>query len=381
MSDIEFGELFQNYCDPSLMETGGTHNQKGIDFQRHWSVSRMFELTESGTGEFLFLFEAVQDLAELDSEINPTAICIYQIKKKDRNEWTWSNLSNLHHPKAKRKKPLTSVKDSSLGKLYSNVIAFKNLKTSARFISNSGCELPLASGGTVAKSDASALSELTPEYVSLLSEALETLHPTGGKGKADLTKIFLQKVPLSVDDPTRHLIGIVNEYLTKVSPRHAGQAASLVDALISQVSGLGRSTVNCIDFAEMRKRHGYSSGQFKAALGELETIPDSISILDSWASQLSSEGMSFMDVTAIKVSAAAIFKNKVMGRTTSEQENLILACNDWLEANPVTSNLLSYFNKAYIDIHAAHPTFKKAELLATFSLQAIKKCVDQTLSN
>jgi len=378
MSSLEVGELFQNYCDPDLSEKGGTHNQKGVDFQRHWSVFRMFELNETGAEDFLFLFEAIQDLAELDSEINPSSICIYQIKKKDRNEWAWSNLTKLHKPSATKKKLLTEIKDSALGKLYSNVIAFERLKTSARFISNSGCELELAKGGSVATSSASALSELTSEYVDLLSEAFQTLHPPGSTDKPDLTKIFLQKVSLSVDDPTRHLIGIVSEYLMKVSPRHAGQAASLVDALISQVSVLGRSTIQCGDFAEMRKRHGYSSSQFRAALGGLETIPDSISILDSWANKLSLEGMSFIDITALKVAAVTLYKNKVMGGKTLELELLISACDDWIESHPMPINLLDYFNQAYTDLHIAHSSFRKAELLATFSLQAIKKCVDQT---
>src|SRR6185437_9707539 len=144
-----FDEVFNVANRPDLAEVGGSHNQKGIEFQRHWSLMRMFELEEAGTTDFLILFEAIQDVAILDSSSLPTAICVYQVKKKDRKEWTWNDLTALRQPKngdqttMRQGEALAGIRQSPLGKLYATVIAFKNLISSAKFVSNAGCDLPL----------------------------------------------------------------------------------------------------------------------------------------------------------------------------------------------------------------------------------------------
>src|SRR5699024_11184669 len=101
--------------------------QKGIEFQKNWAIVKMFSLKEKATIDFLFLFEAVQDVAILNSSTAPTSIEVFQIKKKDRMEWTWASLTNLHAPydpskkakiKVKKTKPLDGVADSPLGKLF-----------------------------------------------------------------------------------------------------------------------------------------------------------------------------------------------------------------------------------------------------------------------
>lgn len=123
-------ELLALVNNKQLAEVGGGHNQKGVDFQRHWAVMRMFELEGAGEKDFLFLFEALQDVAVLDSATSPTRICLYQVKKKDRKEWGWADLTGLHQPpdlkksanpkkpsKATKAKPLKEVRGSPIGKL------------------------------------------------------------------------------------------------------------------------------------------------------------------------------------------------------------------------------------------------------------------------
>jgi hypothetical protein len=137
-----------------LFETGGGHGQKGVDFQRYWAVLRMIELEQTGAKDFLLLFESIQDIAEFDSATTPTSVKIYQIKKKERSEWTWTQLTKLPVLKptigTKKKKKIKVNKDkfgeSPLGKLYLSVIAFQKLQSSGRFISNAGCDVELLGG-------------------------------------------------------------------------------------------------------------------------------------------------------------------------------------------------------------------------------------------
>ncbi|EMM6647047.1 MULTISPECIES: dsDNA nuclease domain-containing protein [Gammaproteobacteria] len=87
---------------PGLTETGGGHGAKGVDFQRWWAVLRMVEMEQANEPDFLLLFESVQDVTELDSVISPTRARVYQVKKKDRGEWSWSVLTGVSSPPKKK---------------------------------------------------------------------------------------------------------------------------------------------------------------------------------------------------------------------------------------------------------------------------------------
>src|ERR1700727_1176194 len=77
---------------PEHFESGEGHGQKGVDFQRYWAIARLFELESSNASDYLLLFEAIQDIAEMNSEQSPSSMRVYQVKKKDRGEWSWSAL-------------------------------------------------------------------------------------------------------------------------------------------------------------------------------------------------------------------------------------------------------------------------------------------------
>ena len=185
MADDPLAEIVEVSNDKHLSETGGGHNQKGIEFQKNWAVVRMFALEDENAPDFLFLFEAIQDVAILDLSETPTKIGLYQIKKKDRGEWTWAGLTKLHEPADPPKalkckaKPLTDVGDSPIGKLHAAIHAFNLIGGSGRFISNAGCDLKMADGSSAATSLPVALTSLPPHFQNLLVSALTTLHKPG----------------------------------------------------------------------------------------------------------------------------------------------------------------------------------------------------------
>lgn len=379
-------ELLDVSKRPDVAETGGSHNQKGIEFQRHWAVLRMFELEKANEKDFLFLFEAIQDVAVLDSETVPTAICLYQVKKKDRNEWTWAELTSLPQPidaVPKGKKPrvissrqLSSIKDSPLGKLYSAVNSIKELKSSGRFISNAGCSLTLADGSSAATSLPYALSALNKSHLELIAKGLETLHASGSCAP-DPSRIHLERTVIPVNDPGTYLTGVAYDFLFNRSARHAGQARSFAESLLIAVSRLGAKTDTCSTFEQLRTERGYSKENFSRALANLESIPDICAILDTWIEHLASEGMGFLETTSLKVAAAAIYQRQVMGSRLGEEDKLKFACDAWLESHPNPTKLKPFLDEAYNDLRADHSSFKKSELQAYFLLRAITKCADQ----
>lgn len=379
MVSTNIGEVFKVANNKELTETGGGHNQKGVDFQRAWALARMFELEKSGAQDFLFLFEAIQDIVELDSSDSPSSIRIYQVKKKDRGEWKWNELTNLLEPDKKKaeKQPPSDIKSSPIGKLYSSVLAFKQLKSSGRFVSNSGCNLPLAGGANAATSLPCDLSQLETKHLDLLSKGLETLHETGTLS-AKPSLIQVEKVPLPPDAPATYLRGLVLAFLQDRSPKHSGQATSLVDALLAKISPLGAKTNTCSNFDDLRNERGYSREEFIAAIGTLEEVPDQEAILNLWLNQLVSEGGSdFIEVASIRVAAARIFKQKVLGGEDPLADALVADCDKWLEDNTPGATIKDFIAKARSDLAGQHAQFRSAEFTAHFLLRAAHICVDQ----
>lgn len=372
-------EVFRVASSKELAETGGGHNQKGVDFQRAWALSRMFELEENGTNDFLILFEAVQDVAELDSETAPSSIRIYQVKKKDRGEWEWSQLTRLPAPAKKNRKEKTTdeIKNSPIGKLYSAVLAFKDMKSSGAFLSNTGCNLPLASGNNAATSVSCDLSQLEAGHLDLLKAGLESLDEAG-VSPANPELIRIEKVQIHPDAPATHLQGIAVAFLNKRSPRHAGQAKSLIDALLAEVGPLGAKTDTCSNFEELRRQRGYSREQFVSALGSLEQVPDLLALADAWLDQLATEGaLNFMEATRVRIAMAAIYKRQVMGGDDPLTSALASDCDAWLESHTPGSLLSPFFDGARSYLAPSHPSFRAAELIAHIALRAVRKCVDQ----
>lgn len=384
MATDPLAELLNVTNRTDLAEVGGGHGGKGAEFQRHWALMRMFELEESGQSDFLLLFEAIQDVAVMDSCDAPTSVCVYQVKKKDRNEWSWAALTSLHEPPDPSKpssgtkpKPLSNVRDSPIGKLYAAVSAFAGIKSTGRFVSNAGCNLDLSDGTNAATSLPAALSLLAPNHVKLLSSALATLH-AGGATVPDLSRIHLERVALSVDDPGTHIVGIVHKFLEGRSPRHVGQARALVDALLVATGRLSARTDTCKTFSELRQERGFSKSDLANALGQLEAIPDYLQYLETWLHQLSSEGVGFREVTSIRAAAASIYRHQVMGSRSSEENDLVSSCDAWIDANPDGPHLSTYLQDGYNALSPQHPSFKRSELVAHLALRAIQKCVDPT---
>lgn len=369
---------------PGLTETGGGHGAKGVDFQRWWAVLRMVEMERANEPDFLLLFETVQDVTELDSVNTPTRARVYQVKKKDRGEWTWSVLTGTTAPPKKKSSTtasktvtptFTKVSDSALGKLQLSLAAFNKLPVEAYFISNAGCDIPLAAGGNAATSMPCSLADFAPEHSQLLAQALHSLS-VDGSPVPDLTKLKLKRVAIHPDEPSSYVIKSALELLTQRSPPHAGQAASFVESLVTKISPLGRHTDTCSSFGDLVKQRGFARHEFISALGALETIPDQSAYLNDWLTQLQSEGMDFMVVTAMRAQAARVVREQLTGATLPVVQFLHDFCDVWLDANARGLGLRPYFEAGLAALRQDFSSFRDAELLARFAMRAIKKCVD-----
>lgn len=377
MTDV-FRQILDNATLKSLgAETGGGHNNKGNDFQKHWAITRMFELTDAGEEDFLLLFESLQDVAILDSQTAPTRICVYQVKKKDRLEWDWADLTCLHLPNAKRNiKPLSEIKSSVIGKLYATVKAITDIHAAGRFISNAPCDLALSNNNNAATSLPVSLDQLAAEHLRLLTESLKLFHDQDLSQPLSLANFYIERVDISPSDPKPYVIGIAHQFLEKRSPRHAGQARALVDALLISLAPLNAKTDKCHNFSQLCSERGFSKREFESALVALEAKQDLLHHLSMWLNQLQSEGVGLMDITATYSSASRIFKWQLLGTMPPDEQVIMDHCDTYLNDTKITGDLRPHFEDIWVLISSRHEWAKRHDVYAHFALQAIKRCVD-----
>ena len=380
---------------PGLAETGGGHGAKGVDFQRWWAVYRMVELEQSLAPDFLLLFEAVQDITELDSATAPTKASVYQVKKKDTGSWTWAVLTGTTAPKSVKppKAPKKSkagahaglapipappptpsfakVGDSVLGKLHLSLEAFKTLPARGFFVSNAGCEVPLATGVSAATSMPCQLSDLEPQHVQLLTSALQSLGAAGAP-VPDLARVQLKRVAVHPDDPSAPAIAKALTLLAERSPAHAGQAQAFVESLVMAICPLGRHTKTCATFEDLVRQRGFSRKDFQTALGALATIPDKAALFESWLNQLQHEGFDFRALTALRVEGARVAAERLIG-TSAQSQAIDDFVDAWLLAAKPGSNLTSFLNVALAMLKPQFAGCRDDELIARFLMRAIQK--------
>lgn len=390
MSDTNgAAELLSVANNPKYSESGGGHGAKGVDFSRTWAVFRMMELERANAPDFLLLFESVQDVAELNSVTAPTRMKIYQVKKKDSGNWTWSALTGTAEPKApslKAAKPKANfrpkppkvanfkkVSESILGKLHLSLSAFTALPVEGVFISNQGCDFPLDSGGSTVTTMHCSLADLGADHVRLLTDAFTSLS-TGGP-PPDLTRLKLHKVAIHPDNLNAPAIEAALDLLNDRSPGHAGQAKAFVESLLMKISPLTRRTDTCLSFDQLVKERGFSRGSFIAALAALETVPDRHALFNDWINQLQAEGMDFMRISSVRAAATRVQQERLTGGNDISRK--IDDFSDvWIAANPPTPKLRPFVEAALAELKVQFSAHRDADLIARFVMRAITTCVD-----
>lgn len=382
-------ELLLVTNDPSLTETGGSHAAKGLDFQRWWAVLRMVELRRMDR-DFLLLFEAVQDVTELNSHSAPTAVTVYQVKKKDTGLWSWPMLTGTAVPKpvkrvAKTKSPtkatakgttapFAKVGDSILGKLHRSVFAFPSMAVEGYFISNVGCNIPLAAGGNSATAMPHNLNALAPDYMKLLSDALTSLGSTSSS-IPDLSKLKLKTVAIHPNDLSSPVIAAVLDMLNAKSPEHAPQARAFAEALVMKISPLGRHTQQCATFEDLVQERGFGRIEFDEALSLLQTTPDRLTLLKRLITQLQNEGLDFVNAMAIETHATRLAREQLTGITPQTQATYEF-CDTWISSNPPKIPLRGWCDAALAALEGRFNDYRANEILACFLMRAVIKCVD-----
>jgi hypothetical protein len=199
------------------------------------------------------------------------------------------------------------------------------------------------------------------------------LTPEGGP-PPDLTRLSIERTSLPANEFEKYVIGVMFIFLETRSPRHAAQARALVDALVAQISPLGRKTDKCATLQDLIKERGISYAEFNDALGTLEMMPDRMALLENWLTRLVNEGMDLMTITAIKVAASKNFRRQLFGGRTIRDNALEAAAQKWVIENPMTAQLLNYLETGVKALETDFTDYRKADLFSEIMLKGIELC-------
>jgi hypothetical protein len=339
----------------------------------------MFALEESDPTDYLFLFESLQDVAEFDSSVAPSNARIYQVKKKDRGEWTWSELTGVPAITSKTAKEASvdKVAESILGKLCADVAELAVPQTKGIFISDAGCSIPLEDETNAATKEHFTLADLKENHRIALIDAFRKIH---GGGTPTLADLQVEKSPFRPDGMEMHIIGVVHCFLSKRSPRHVSQAKTLVDGLIGKISPLGRKTGTCGTFTELRHKRGFSRQQFSEAVTSLETIPDIALLTDEWVAALAAEGMPLADVTRLRIELGKVAIERL---ARSPVDSLLLnEVAAWVSENSANlTTVRPFLESGLMALKDSLAHCSKHRIFAHLVLEGISVCVAQTTEN
>ncbi len=278
-------ELFSRIlADAEVRETGGEEGNEGVDFARYWAVSALIEKELEGSDNYVILFEFLQDVAILDSALDPKSVLLYQVKKRARGEWSRSDLckkrrrdsgelnvkgKNLNAARAKSKRLAAS---SPLGKLYRSVVKLCDLwPTTGVFVSNAAMNVRLRNGDLVPTHSTVALSELqTGDLSHIENRIAKELGETPPLQHCRRLRLEQTRVsPAAMRETVR---GLAHDFLSKRAPQSTHASGQLVERLINAFSDRSRHVPTLRLPEDVIRHKGFRRSEFVAILAEISSI-------------------------------------------------------------------------------------------------------------
>lgn len=272
------------------LETSGARAANRTDYQKDWALCLLLRLHESAS-DYLLLLEHHDDIAVVDSSVQPRRIMFFQVKTAAR-PWTTTSLT-------RRRKGKAGPKPSILGKLFHNGKQFGASVEKLSLVSNARYSVKLADGRggeTLSNICFVQLSEEEKARARLsLKAELGVDVPLPWEGLA-----FLVVDDLSVTDHATHTRGRISAFL-----EGRGQSDSAVGAvyrvLFEEVRRRAHYEGTWSSPSELATCKGISRADFDAMLARANTVPAGRA-WEQCAEQLAREHVSFTEIQRLRKS-------------------------------------------------------------------------------
>jgi hypothetical protein len=278
----------EQLTDKLTKERGGRHGGKGHEFHRYWALCHLLQV-DLAQNDYVLLIEFIEDVAVLNAEHTPTALDLFQLKKKDGGaNWTKAKLS-------KPQKDSPSV----LAKLFESQKAVPHGNAAIAFVSNAPVSLSLASELDSTQQAEFSAADLADSLKTELQAAIATeLACTPEEIKLDTLR-FIQ-TPLALNDLETHANGRVATYLAQKFPEHSARADVFCKALYAELTVRATNTQEVSSFADLCKMRGIGKSQFNEMLAITLSRKPASEVMDAAVNSLTQEGVSFTERSGIK---------------------------------------------------------------------------------
>jgi hypothetical protein len=239
MQDKVIRSLFRDFEGD---ETGGRHAIRGFSFQVWQAVLETLRAHASGA-DYAIVLEWQQDIAILNSSVEPTEVAFVQLKKNETSvHWTFPSLIKAEanadievevensQGQSKKKKP-KKIKPSILAKLYAHRIRFRECdKAELVFASNAKYDIELDGeiGSKIIENV--RLLDISQESVVKLSKAFRSQLGLPGEEVIDLKDFSLRITECPVEEGYKYLVGELAELclFKKIQPNVTSPLRAIV---------------------------------------------------------------------------------------------------------------------------------------------------------
>jgi hypothetical protein len=274
-----------------VAESGGEENNTATDFARHWAIAHIVQVLIDKAGDYVILFEYLQDVAVLDSSLTPTKIALYQLKKRARPSWTPSSLTAIKSSSSKESEEPAKKKGgvkkrkglkgrSILGKLYLAVESANSLAdASGVLLTDCHFDLKGTDGQRVPAFSKTSVTKLGEADLDFISKRLKK--EIADQELKHLGSLEIEQTRMNPAGMREYVRGAISEFLEVKFPNKPNVSGAILEKMLEEFGKLSGTTPACNCLADLVHHKGFTKAQFA------DLVADSIPAR-SWDERLAS---------------------------------------------------------------------------------------------
>ena len=270
-------------------ERSGGPTSNRYNFQKDWSVLRILEIHDT-TPDYYLVFEHFDDVVQYDSNVSPKKMSFFQVKTKDRGEWSFSELF----------KPSRSSKNYSIMSLLLDHIAtFESGIESLNFVTNAKISNRLLDKNLTCNDSRFNLSAFNSETKLKINEILKSQTPIEIDDIIESITCFTI-TPLHLASHRDTIIGSIVTYLNNKYGSPGINPAELYRSIYEEIDARSSCETTPRTLPEICKQKGISKNDVARLFERYYCTKDWDKEWESIASTLRIEGVPWGIIQAIK---------------------------------------------------------------------------------
>lgn len=263
------------------------------DYQKDVSIVLLLQQHDR-RGDYVFIFDYHDDLLIINSAELPNTIDFYQIKSKEKGNWSLNNLI----------KPAKGENLSIISKMYVNKINFTDYTKSLNFISNTGYYLDSIENKKLTDEALVETKHLSKDVLTNIISSIKAHHSLSDDPVIDSLLIF-HKTTLSLEDSSSHCAGLLGKFLEQLSPGNQVNTELAYQKIFNEIRIKTNAKLTAIEkdqWETIIEKKGISKAFFGTMLAQAGLYKSLERTWEDIAATLRIEGVGFLEISRLKAS-------------------------------------------------------------------------------